>query len=514
MQRRFLWLFTLSMAVFAVLLGRLFLLTVLPDQGHLQQTLRWQAKLRSRADLEHFHVVQVDDGRGRILFRNGSPWSGVESRQVLSRADTQSSSQQANLTTLIHREDLPLADPVIGQVGKPDLWPGTRVVPEQGRSGLELTFDGYLQARRPGYFGLLKDVFGHPQNLPPYAVAASPGVNVRTTIDPAWQAAAAQSLTTTGVKRGAIVVLALPSNQILALANRNVANQKEITGVKAEVPGSVFKIVTTAAALESFRYTSRSRFVCLGRAQIPGVAMNCWRVHGRESLREAFAGSCDVAFAQVGTGLTRKAFTLTANKFGLMQTGIQAWDGAPVLREAEAGVLFRGGANDYGYLANTAIGQQDVRMSPLQVALLSASVANGGMYRPAQLVEDLEVAHRGIRYGGQPFASRAMSQLTASRIASYMRLAVTSPLGTAHTLLAAPVECAVKTGTAEVGFSRVNGWVTGFAPVTHPKIAFCVYVGNESEERAHQQVFSITRAILSAYSRFFPSEAPVQALSQ
>lgn len=514
MQRRVLWLFTLSIIVFAVLFGRLFVLSVFPDRTQHIQPIRWQAKVRAKADLEHFRVLQVDDGRGRILFRNGLPWSGREQRIALSTHPVDAGTSQKEIETFVHREDVTLQDPVIGEVGKPDIWPGTRVVPEQGRSGLELTLDKYLQARRPGYLARLRDVLGRIKGTSLYAVSVTPGASVRTTIDPAWQWLSVQSLRSAGVHKGAIVVLDLPTNQVLALANRNVANPAEITAVKAQVPGSVFKIVTSTAALESFEFTSRSRFLCLGHTVIPGVSMNCWTVHGRENLREAFAGSCDVAFAEIGTKIQRKALDITAAKLGLETTGLQRVDGAPVLRESEPGRVFAGDSNDNGTLANTAIGQQDVRLSPLQAALLSAAVANGGAYRPVQLVKDLEVNNVPVHYFSQPASSQAMSPLTAATIASYMRLAVTSPKGTAHGLATLPVSAGVKTGTAEIGKGRVNGWITGFAPSTHPRIAFSVYVGDEDEQTAHQQVFAMTRSLLLAYNRFFPAKASVQALSQ
>lgn len=547
MQRRILWVFTLSMAMLAALLGRLFVLSVMPDHtgqvnpcstpkyapvppgqssehtgAQLHSTvppLRWQSKARTRADLEHFRVLQTDDARGRILFRNGSPWSGAKQRIAVatgvpdggqgvlgpgSVVTPHSGRTKPALETFIHREDVPSPDPVIGQVGKPDVWPGSRVVPEQGRSGLEFTFDRFLQGRRPGYFARLTDVFGKQAAGSVYSVQATSGTDVRTTIDSAWQWNTEHALRSAGVGKGAVVILSIPSNQVLALASRNTRDPSEIVGVKAAIPGSVFKIVTAAAALDSFTYTSRSRFLCTGHTHIPGVSMHCWRVHGKEDLREAFASSCDVAFAEVGVRLKKQAFVVEENKLRLSETGLQSIDGRPVLAEGETGKVFHGSLQDNGYLANTAIGQQDVRISPLQAALLSATVANGGVYRSAQLIRDLEVRNVGVRYFSEQPASRAMSALTASRLASYMRLAVTSPKGTAHSLLASKVAASVKTGTAEVGQHQVNAWITGFAPSDHPRIAFSIYVGDETEKRAHQQVFTIANSLLSDYHRFFP----------
>lgn len=492
----------------AVLLGRLFVVTIVPDEILQHTPHRWQGGLRSKAELEHFHLLQADDARGRILFRNGQPWSGSKSPLMVIAAGS-SHQVPIRLPAFVHREDDPHGAGVMGRVGKPDVWPGERVVAEQGRSGLEYTFDTELRGVRPGYIAWLKDAKDRSDGSSLFTMSAAPGENVRTTVDPAWQRMAEDTLSHANVRDGAVVVLSLPSNQVLAVASRDSGSTDAMTAVKAQIPGSVFKIVTAAAALEFHQFRVRSRFMCLGQTEIPGVKMNCWRTHGSENLAEAFAESCDVAFAQVGATLGKTTLAREVGRLHLESTGLQRIAGRSVLSESEVGHVFRGFNQDNGYLANTAIGQQDVRLSPLQAAVLAATVANRGLYRPAQLVKDLEVGGLAVHRFHMPAPSRAMSSLTASNLAAFMQLAVRSERGTAHALAeTSPVPVAVKTGTAEVGAGRVNGWMVGFAPIRQPQIAFAIYVGHQDARMAHQQVFAMTRDVLAAYARFFPSRPP------
>ena len=504
MRRRILWLFTLQFLLIAVLFGRLFVVTIVPNAMLQHTPQRWQGGLRSRAELEHFHLIQADDARGRILYRNGQPWSGSKTTVTL-RVQAREPGVVQRLPALLHREDNPTGIVVMGRVGKPDVWPGERVVAEQGRSGLEYTFDKELRGTRPGYIAWLKDAKERTGGAGIFTMSAALGKDVRSTIDPAWQRTAEEIMTKSKVGDGAVVVLSLPSNQVLAMASRDSGREDAMTAVKAQIPGSVFKIVTAAAALEVHQFRVKSHFLCLGQTQIPGVKMNCWRTHGTETLAQAFAQSCDVAFAQVGVRLGKASLAREVERLHLESTGLQQIGDGVVLAESDAGHVFRGSSQDNGYLANTAIGQQDVRLSPLQVALIAATVGNGGLYRPAQLVRDLEVGGQVVRSFPMPASNRAMSSLTAANLAAFMQLTVQSERGTAHALAqTSVVPVAIKTGTAEVGAGKVNGWMTGFAPVRRPRIAFAVYVGHQNEQRAHQQVLDMTRDLLAAYARFFP----------
>ncbi|MCL6452487.1 MAG: hypothetical protein K6T78_02540 [Alicyclobacillus sp.] len=505
MRRRITWLWTCIATAFAALLGRLFVLAFLPDGFHAG-AIRWQDHLRTRALLEHLRGVVTDDARGRIRFDNGLPVTGRRVRRSMEAG-------RANISFVVHTERAAgpaaagSARRVAGTVGLPDTWPDpARVVEEQGRSGLEARFDRVLRGDRPGFVGVT--VLASEQ-APPIAgaqtvrVQPAPGADVRTTLRPAWQRAADDALRDAGIREGAAVVLDVANNHLLAMADVS-PDPAALPAVTAETPGSVMKLVTAAAGLESFQFAPWSRFVCKGRSLLEGVNMRCWRVHGPETLTEALATSCDVALAEVGARLGRAGLSTAWRQLHLDSSQLQRTDGKPVLAEAQAGQLFRRSGRDNGLLANTAIGQEDVRITPLQAANLARTIATLGQYSDVQLVQDVERRGRVIRWFGPTGSARALSPLTAQALGDAMRRAVTSPDGTAHDLAGADVSVAAKTGTAQLPDGRDNGWLIGYAPFDHPQVAFCVFVADVDAQSAHDQVHRAVQSLLRAYRQFPP----------
>ena len=484
----------------AVLLGRLFVLTVLRPQAPSYPAWPHSA---ARLDAEHMHLSVVNDGRGRILFRNGQAISdyGGQGMEPHGKIDERagywrfhSDYTQGSLARLV------------GQLGLPDRWPDVHLpIAEQGRSGLEFTFDDVLRARQPGYMGQLHDAKGHLVAGPEYRLLAIPGSSLRTTLHPEWQQAAESAMEDSDISDGAVVVLDTTHNEVLAFANRDASHAWSIPAVNDQVPGSVFKLITAAASLDSFRFRPQSVFVCHGGLHEPGVRMNCWRVHGRETMTEALAASCDVAFAEIGIALGRQALQDTFTRLHLQSSQLQEIRGQPILAEASGAVLFRHSGHDAGLLANTAIGQEDVRLSPLQGVNLVSTIANGGWYRPVRLLLDAQGPHgKGAVYGIAR-GSRAMSGWAAQQIGIAMRQAVISPWGTAHALANTGVELAAKTGTAELTTAGLaNAWIVGFAPWQRPRFAFVVFVNHQPSARAHNQAFRAAHSLLSAY-RQIPS---------
>jgi cell division protein FtsI/penicillin-binding protein 2 len=484
----------------ACLLLRLGYTSVSPKATLLTHQTAWPYPASLSADLEHLSLKMTDDGRGRILYRSGQPWSGATHVEAVKLQNG------TRITTQIHNELTGnRLSPVIGQVGKPDVWPSlSRIVEEQGRSGLELTFDEWLMSRQPAFLGALKDAKGTLSGRV-FETASIPGDDVRTTIDYAWQRTAESLLKRYGVNVGAIVILDVKSHDVLAMASQNERHPLENTAVRAFTPGSIFKLVTAAAAFEMYLVNPETPFYCTGKLETPSIKMHCWRPHGAERFIDAIAESCDVVFASVGTKVKRSAILYMAKQVGILTPGLQYFHHAPVLREAENGNVFLQRGEDDGLVANTAIGQQDVKMTPLQAANLACTVANRGRYQDVRLVLDIEhaghIRHRLRMANGH----RAFSRMTAFKLRQGMRLAVTSPRGTAHALLHAPVQAAIKTGTAELSNGNVNGWMVGFAPYKKPDIAFSVLVANEKSSQAHAATLKIVQGLLAAYRQYHPS---------
>jgi cell division protein FtsI/penicillin-binding protein 2 len=494
-RRRLFWLGICSLGGLAFLAVRLFCLTVFPDEVNEQAPVRWQDALRVKAELEHFRLVRTDDGRGRILYRNGLPLTGAWKPEVLSQ----------HLRVRAHTELSSLVvDPVAGQVGLPDRWPDAdRAAPEQGRSGLELAFDRVLRGQRPGYVATLRNS-GPEDGQTVYSVEPVPGADIRTTMDPAWQRIARAALDQVKAPRAAVVLLDVPTNEAVAIVGRDEANPWSIPAVKAETPGSVFKLVTAALALESYQFRPTSRFFCTGAVQAQGVDMHCWTRHGNETLIQAIADSCDVTYASVGMRMGRKGMDWVVRRLHLNEPQLQEVDGETVLPGAESAVVFRHRGADNGLLANTAIGQEDVRLTPLQAANLARTIAAGGRMRPVRIVLDAEKSGVAVvRNYATPPDQRVISATTAYWLRQGMRAAVTRRNGTAHELAGAAVPVAVKTGTAELAGGRnVNAWMVGFFPAERPKFAFSVFVGNLPSPQAHRAVAEITGKLLNGYRQF------------
>lgn len=469
MRRRVLWLGTVYI-VFTVALGaRLFVLSLFPDWLSGSKRQGWLSTVSARADFEHYRIQVADDGRGKILYDDGQVWN-------------------------------PNAAELSGAIGLPDEWPAVdRWVQEQGRSGLQRTFDSWLNGR-PKYSGQMKDATGHIVGLSKFETRIEPGYSVRTTIQPTWQQRANQMLRASHVANGAVVILSTSNHGALAVAGIRRGVNAEWVALQDAVPGSVFKLVTAAAALDSYQTSPSRRYVCDGVVHIRGVSMHCWKPHGLvSSIREAIAVSCDVAFAGLGVRMGEGPILAMAERLHLTGNSVQHIDSRSVLAEAKASVVYRShGANSgAGNLANTAIGQQDVRISPLAAANVACTVADGGIVRDVLLVKDVERDGVPVRRFGTD-AGRAFSAPTAFQLASGMRQAITSPAGTAHSLAAVGVAAAVKTGTAELANGRVNSWLVGFAPFDHPTIAFAILVENEPSWSAHRQTQTMAETLLRA----------------
>lgn len=428
-----------------------------------------------QATLEHYQVHVINDARGMILDRQG---------QALMRPGSG-------------------ADALMGSVGLPDVWPDTRrAVPEQGRTGLEARFDSILMGTQPGLRGQFRDATGQPRQYSPLRIEPHRGANLWTSIDEPLQVSVSSLLSSVHQPESAAVVLDVKQGDVLAMDGRS-HGRPALTAVKTFTPGSVFKLITAAAALESYRFDSTSAFFCPGHIDEPGLHMNCWSVHGAETLSTSLAQSCDVAFAQMGLRMGSEALQYMANRLGVADTGLQVVDGRRVLAEAEPGVVWRHPPSGPGELAHLAIGQQDVRLSPLSAAELALTIADGGQSARARLVTRIQKPGlRAVRYISPEPRHRVVSAWTATRLADDMRLSVTLPTGTAHGLADADLPVAVKTGTAELDDGRlVNAWVVGFAPVNHPEIAFCAFIGHAPTAEAHRAVQQIVRGIVAAYKQ-------------
>jgi len=273
-------------------------------------------------------------------------------------------------------------------------------------------------------------------------------------------------------------------------------------------PGSTFKVIPAAAALEEKVIDLKTRIKCTGKIMLPNKYFPddptkaqpfvCWATygHGTLGIEDAIAQSCDIFFYQVGggfeefNGLGMEKLGAYAEAFGLGEptgialpgesTGLVPDDRWKRVNYGESWVT--------GDTYNAVIGQGFVLVTPLQLLNATVAVANGGtLYRPQLVRQILDVDGNVV----QGFVPEIMRQVPVSAnnlaiVREGMRAAVTR--GTAHRINLAEVAVAGKTGTAEYEGPRdaegnlpTHAWFTAFAPYEEPEIALLVFVSGGHE---------------------------------
>ncbi|WP_347567109.1 penicillin-binding transpeptidase domain-containing protein [Lysinibacter sp. HNR] len=246
-------------------------------------------------------------------------------------------------------------------------------------------------------------------------------------------------------------------------------------------PGSTFKLVTAAAALESGQYTPGSTFPNTGEFPLPqtnSAIRNSWRglcgPGPTTTLETGLIMSCNTQFAQIGVDMGSEAIFNQAEKFGFNQ---------------DLRIPLRVTPSKFNRVMNapqsalSAIGQQDVIATPLQMAMVSASIANGGKLMKPQLVES--VINPNLSVQSEFKAEELSTALTpeiAKTLTDIMVQTVSAPNGSARPARIDGVNVAGKTGTAENGEDSSGNpkpytlWFTGFAPAENPQVAVAVVV--------------------------------------
>lgn len=243
-------------------------------------------------------------------------------------------------------------------------------------------------------------------------------------------------------------------------------------------PGSTFKVITTAAALQA-GLTEDEQLTALPAIPLPDSTATLENYGGAPcgsgqtaSLREAFARSCNTAFVALGLRIGADALRGTAESFGLDTPP----DPIP-LQVAESTV---GPIGDRAALGMSAIGQKDVAMTPLQNALVAATIANQGVTMQPFLVSSLKSPDLTTIDTTVPQQQRrAVSPQVAAKLRDLM---VGAEQNTQQKGVIPGVQIASKTGTAEHGTDPRNtpphAWYIAFAPAQTPKVAVAVLVEN------------------------------------
>lgn len=378
-----------------------------------------------------------------------------------------------------------------------------------GASGLEAKFETELAGKYGGSLFLLNQA-GKVQSL----LASGdpiPGQSITTTLDKQLQMQLQASL---GNLRGAVVVMEADTGKVLALVssphfNPNAFNLTEIDrslldsyfsnpdqplfnrATQGQYPlGSVFKVITMSAAMESGLFKRSSTFLCGHSMWVcNSVTLYDWTqdhgvaASGELNLVEGLMRSCNPWFYRIGESLFLNEMdgllSEMAYGFGLgAKTGVEIGEAAGNIPET-AGTCVNS--------AQIAIGQGEVLVTPLQVASFFAAIANGGtLYRPA-LVEKISPKSGEETYKMQPEVQGKLpvSDETLAVVRDGMRMVVENTRGTGYWVLEGlPVYVSGKTGTAQTPSGNSHAWFAGFSQMNdpeHPDIAVVIIVENSGE---------------------------------
>ena len=367
---------------------------------------------------------------------------------------------------------------------------------KEGLSGVEKSYQETLKKGGGVYAGMLADASNSVMKEFGYRIWNTMGeqkLNVRTTLDYHMQKIVEETMDGM-VDKGAVVIVDILNGDILAVASRPNFNPSDINtylhdasqplfnrALGEYTPGSIFKIITTAAALEK-GISPDLTFNCPGYAMVDNLMMKCWSYasggHGTLNLAQAFAKSCNSYFINLGQVVGRNEIVSMAAKFGLgTKTGLyrQGIDEPYGLLPSTMGYA------SAAEIGNLSIGQGNLLISPIQAANMAAVIANGGIFNKISFVDSI-VNDQGqcIRSIKSPSWERAIPKEVAASLQGMMMLTVEYGTGQLANIQGLGGS-AGKTGSAETGWIQDNrnilhAWFVGYFPVATPRYAMCVFI--------------------------------------
>jgi len=311
-----------------------------------------------------------------------------------------------------------------------------------------------------------------------------PRLNVKTTLDYNIQRLVEETMDKYQAK-GAVVVLDPKTGDILAMASRPQFDQNNVSeslesddapfinrALIGYPPGSVFKTIVAAAAIEENKVEDNETFNCTGSINVNGTVYRCFERegHGEIDFKNAYAESCNVAFIQIGMRIGGENILEMAKRFGLGQPesiGISVNQSINLpQREETVGTG----------IGNISLGQGSLLVSPLQVADMTSTIANDGYRNKPKLIDSIvDDDGKILRSVGTTDGYRVIDENTARKIQEMMRLVVSNGTGKKADVGGM---VAGKTGTAEFnkGKGISHSWFTGFFPYYSPHYTMTVVV--------------------------------------
>jgi penicillin-binding protein A len=355
----------------------------------------------------------------------------------------------------------------------------------QGRVGFELAHNDELVGNQTEFLSILDELRGHAQV----------GDKVQSALDPAAQEAAVNGL---AGRRGSVVAMVPSTGEIRAMVSIPEYDPNRVPKDFAQLnrdesaplfnratqagypPGSTMKVVTATAALDSGEFTPSSTLSGRSPVEIDGVPLSNsgGEQFGTIDMTTALTNSVNTWWAQAGEELGKDTMFRYMDRFGFDSKPNLDYPGFQL---ATSGV-FDGnkllGPSDAIDIGRVAIGQERLRVTPLQMAEVAAAVANDGELMEPRLwsrVIDPDGRETGLDPARQ---SRVMSEETAAQLNEMMQNVVAEGTGTAGAV--SGIDVAGKTGTAELSAGVNDAWFIGFAPASDPQIAISCIVERTS----------------------------------
>ncbi|HSX67728.1 penicillin-binding protein 2 [Nocardioides sp.] len=337
------------------------------------------------------------------------------------------------------------------------------------------------------------------------------GGSVELTLDAAAQRAAYDGLQALGDGiQGSVVAIEPATGRILAMvslpsydpnrlashdlskvsaADRQLEDRKDQPKLNRAIrttlpPGSTFKLVTAAAAIENGLYDAESMVPAGAGYQLPQSSSVVHNSTGRAcnperiTLKYALEWSCNTTFAKIAVELGNEKMKKMAEAFGFNDTALTDLGGQvesvyPTLDQPQTGL--------------SGFGQSDVRATPLQMAMVAAGIANSGVLMTPHLVDELRSPNFDSLDKTDPTTyRRAISAATARQLTDMMVGVVEQ--GTAGSAAIPGIRVAAKTGTAQTGRDDISNyaWFTSFAPADDPQVAVAVMIQNS--QRSNDEI--------------------------
>jgi penicillin-binding protein 2 len=395
-----------------------------------------------------------------------------------------------------------------------------------GATGIERAWESYLRGQR-GWEKRVVDARGRYRTGPdaenlvdtPSRQDPIPGRDLRITIDMDLMQSIEKAMRPH--EAGAVVAVDVRTGRLLALYSKPDYDENDLSGGAgrdriretfnklyadpdrplldktmsgAFQPGSTFKPFSALAALEDHLVDPSETERCDGFLSFGRRIFHCTHVHGKVDMRLAIAQSCNIYFFKLAENVGMDRIARVATEFGLGQKtglGINPESAGRIPTRAWYALRYKGQFR-LGFTLNTSIGEGATTVTPLQLALAYAAIANGGTVYMPEIVRAVETSDGSVV---QDFPPRVRQKAKIApenlvRVTDALAAVVNDEKGTAYPVRDATVEMAGKTGTAQTGYvaaanvdpkrawyeTRDHAWFAAFSPIKSPEIAVIVLV--------------------------------------